>query len=254
MMNSEVLEGKDLGFLQSLYGYLSAFLTPRRRSLFEQVAQSRTQYLSLLVEDVHQEHNASALVRTCDCFGIQQMHILEKGNEGKVSSGMAKGAEKWVDVFQHKATKREPRVLLQAAKKAGYQIAATTPHGQAHTPQDLPLDRPTLVLFGQEGPGLSQELFNEADCHLNLAMYGFTESFNVSVSAALVLQVLVHRLRQEGQDWALSEAAYWQLLTRWALKMITNEQVYLREFLNQHPQYDFDIDTLSRSLKAQCIF
>ena len=146
-------------------------------------------WVTAVTEDLYDPHNISAVLRSCDGFGLQTAHIIEVNNPYRVSPGVAKGAAKWLDIERHQNTSE----ALRALKSRGFAICCTTPHTDDTTPENLPIDRPLALVFGSEGPGISDEARAEADYFVRIPMFGFTESYNISVAAALTLQSVTQR-------------------------------------------------------------
>ena len=198
-----------------LLTYLQSLLAPRRRDLFSQVLEERTRHFTVVTEDIYQMHNTSAVMRSCDVFGIQDLHVIEARFGKRVDKEIAMGAQKWVDIHRHSNTED----CLKQLRAQGYQIVATTPH------YGVPLDvfdvsRKSALLFGTEKKGLSPELMAQADVALTIPMYGFTESLNISVSAAIILNELVGRMRREEAPWALSPQERYDLECAWTVASI----------------------------------
>jgi len=196
--------------------------------LFEEIASKRTRYLTVLLEEIFQEHNASAVLRSCDCFGIQELHVVESKNQYKVQRDIARGAGRWVDLFNYN---EGPAPLLDAVtrlKGQGYKIAALTPDAELSI-FDLPLDQPVALSFGTEWEGISDEIREIADYKVAIPMVGFTESFNVSVSVALTLQALRQRLVESDIDWKLSNEDQTDIKLKWCQRYMRNGDVVRRE-------------------------
>jgi tRNA (guanosine-2'-O-)-methyltransferase len=186
-----------------------------KQAMFDQIASLRTNHLTVLLENIYQEHNASAVVRTCDCFGIRDLHVVESKNKYKVQRDIARGAGKWVKMINYSDGKNPLNTALTNLKSNGYKIAALTPDANAFTLLDLPLDQPIALCFGTEGDGISEQVRNEADYLVEIPMYGFTESFNVSVSVSLTLQMLRYRLDNQNSPWLLNTIQQLELKTLW---------------------------------------
>ena len=184
-----------------LIDYLEDLLTPRRKELFEKVINQRTNHFTVVTEDVYQLHNTSAVIRSCDVFGIQNIHVIEERNLKKIDREIAMGAQKWVSLNRHHSSKE----CIQDLRASGYQIVATTPHGNTRNIQDFDVSKPSAIFFGTERHGLSQEIMEEADEFIKIPMRGFTESLNISVSAAIILQHLTQELRNKNISWELSD-------------------------------------------------
>ncbi len=181
--------------------YLEGFITENRKLKFNKVLENRTKHFSIAVEDVYQLHNTSAVMRSCEVFGIQNLHMIEQKFSKTIDKEIALGAEKWVDIYRHTSTEN----CLESLKKQGYQIVATSPHADAHTLDNFDITKPSAIFFGTEKNGLSQEIMDQADTFIKIPMYGFTESLNISVSAALVINSITNKLRTSALDWKLSE-------------------------------------------------
>ncbi len=201
-----------------------------KQDMYEKIASDRTKYLTVVLENVHKDHNASAVLRSCDCFGIQNLHVIEKNNRYKVQRDIAVGAGKWVDVFNYDQGENPTVDCLKKLKKDGYKIVATTPHENDVTIHQLPIDKPIALVFGTEKRGISKEVVDMADEFVKVPMYGFTESFNISVSAALALNVLRERLEKSVFDWRLKEEEQTLLKIKWCKKILRSGDEMEKEF------------------------
>lgn len=199
-----------------LLAYLEGFITPERKERFLQVLSTRTRYLTVALEDVYQLHNASAVIRSCDVFGIQEAHLVEGRFGNRLDKNIAMGAQRWVDIHRHPNS----RACMQVLRQRGYRIIATTPRDDSTPLQNVTLEGPTALFFGTEKEGLSPEVLDEADGSLYIPMFGFTESLNISVAAAIVLQDLTNRLRQSQAPWQLSESEILEKRLEWTRKTI----------------------------------
>lgn len=194
---------------------LALRITERRYQLMQSVLKKRTRFLTLVLEDVYQPHNAAAVVRSCEAFGIQDLYVIENRNHFKPGkSSVARGADKWVDVhYQHNTT-----ASLQALKQQGYQIAACTLRAPSTPINELKLEKPLAILIGTELKGLTEEAHAEADMHVSLPMHGFTQSLNLSVCSALFLYELTKQLRAKPETlWQLTKTEQEDLLMQWLL-------------------------------------
>jgi tRNA (guanosine-2'-O-)-methyltransferase len=216
------------------YNYLSRYMTDERDQLFKRVIEERTRKITVVIEDVYQPHNASAVLRSCDCFGVQDVHIIENQNTWEVSEGVSLGAYKWLDVHRYNEQENNTLACLKHLKKQGYRIVATTPHQDDFVPETLPLDEKIALVFGAEVRGISDLVREEADAYLRLPMYGFTESFNISVAAALSLYALTERMRKDTKDWKLDETEKDHVLLQWAKRSIRDGEVILQRYLEAH--------------------
>ena len=187
----------DLKLLQ----HLESFLTEKRKQRFEEVLSHRTKHFTVATEDVYHLHNTSAVMRNCEVFGIQEINVVEETNTKKIDREIALGAQKWVDVLRFTTVTD----CIGSLRKRGYQIVATTPHFKELKLKDFDIIPKSCIFFGRETEGLSEEVLDQADTLINIPMVGFTESLNVSVSAAIVLQDITSRLRQTDLNWQLSD-------------------------------------------------
>ncbi len=201
---------------QELYDEYVQRLTPERRRKIEQYARERTRYITVVLEDVYQAHNMSAVLRSCDCFGIQDVHIIEERNEFKVTQEIAKGAAQWLSLKRYQARDgKDTSRNFEELRKKGYLIVATSPHKDDMLIGDLPLDQKVALVFGTEYRGLSDYALAEADAYVKIPMYGFTESFNISVAAAISLYEVTKRLRESSYDWRFSDEEVLDLQLEW---------------------------------------
>jgi len=205
-------------------------ITPNKVEMFDRIAAQRTEHLTIALENIYQEHNASAVLRSCDCFGLQEMHVIEKGFQYSVQRDIALGAGRWVDLYNYNLGENPTDDCLLNLKNRGYQLVATTPHTNAYTIYDIPINQPLAFFFGTERRGLSEEVINRADYHLKIPMYGFTESFNISVSVAIVLQVIRDRLEKSQLKWKLSEEEQISLKIKLCRKILNGGQALENEF------------------------
>lgn len=196
--------------------------------LFDDVASNRTRYLTVLLEEIYQEHNASAVLRSCDCFGIQELHVVESKNQYKVQRDIARGAGRWVDLFNYNEGTTPLMDAVSKLKSQGYKIAALTPDATLSV-FDIPLDQPLALSFGTEWEGISDEIREVADYKVAIPMVGFTESFNVSVSVALTLQALRQRLVASDLDWKLTEEEQTDVKLKWCQRYMRNGDVVRKE-------------------------
>lgn len=203
------------------YAMLAAYITDNKRELFERIAPQRTRHVTVVLEDIYQPHNASAVVRTADLVGVQDIHIVENRNKYTVNPDVTLGSSKWTDMIRYRERNTDNAATCIAALKAkGYQIVATTPRADSVTPENIPIDRPLAFCFGTELTGLSSTMMDAADIALRIPMHGFTESFNISVSAAIVLYTVMQRLRGSDVPWQLSAEELEELKLGWARKTV----------------------------------
>jgi tRNA (guanosine-2'-O-)-methyltransferase len=214
---------------EKLVTYLESYLTEKRKTRFNQVLAQRTKHFTVATEDVYQLHNTSAVMRSCDVFGIQELHVIEEQNVKRIDREIAMGAQKWVDLIRHHSTKD----AIKTIKSQGYQIVATTPHENDCDLADFDITKKSCFFFGRETQGLSDDVMNNANCFLKIPMVGFTESLNISVSAAIILQDVTQKLRSSDIKWQLTETEKLQKRFDWCKKTITSFEKILEHYLIQ---------------------
>jgi len=203
-------------YRRELCSYLAGFLSEHKRGLLPRLVLNRTRHITVVVEDIHKEHNASACLRSCDCFGIQDVHIVENYNEYTGNRDVSLGAEKWLTLNHFNAPDQDnTEHCLKQLRARGYRIVATSPHAPTCELPDYDATRPTALVFGNEKDGISDRSRELADDILRIPMYGFSESFNISVAAAVALNQLVCQMRQQNVAWQLSEKERDELLLAW---------------------------------------
>jgi tRNA (guanosine-2'-O-)-methyltransferase len=217
---------------KELLKFLQKHMTPERVQRFEEVLRFRTRHIAIAAEDIYQERNASALIRTADCFGIQDVHIIENYNQYKVSTQLAGGADKWVDVHLYTGPSDNTMKCIEALRGNGYRIIASTPNKEDKTPDSLDITDKIAVFLGGEKEGISQTIIDNADGFLRIPMVGFTESFNLSVAGSLILYSLTNRLHRSDINWQLTEEEKDELRISWAMKSIHSAGQLVKKFLN----------------------
>jgi len=213
--------------------YLQTFLTTHRIERFKNILNQRTRHFTVAIEDVYQPHNASAVLRSCEVFGIQDVHIIEKNYVFKNSNQVSKNANKWLNIYKYKNHKNNSLACVKTLKKEGYQIVATTPHTDSCLLQDFDITKKAAFFFGVEKEGLSDDILQNADVSLKIPMYGFTESLNISVAAAIVLQHCSNKLHQSNVDWQLSELEKQTLELEWTKKTIKDVDKIVERYIQK---------------------
>lgn len=212
-----------------LLAYLESYLTDNRKARFDTVLNQRTKHFTVATEDVYQLHNTSAVIRSCDVFGIQEVNVVEEVNSKRIDREIAMGAQKWVDINRFHSVND----CIQDLKQKGYQIVATTPHTDDCLLHEFDVTKKSCFFFGRETEGLSQEVIDQADCYLKIPMAGFTESLNISVSAAIVLQHVTTKLKQTDINWRLTEAEKKEKRIDWIKKTIKSYDKIVARFYEE---------------------
>ncbi len=211
-----------------LLEYLEGYLTDNRKARFDAVLTQRTKHFTVATEDVYQLHNTSAVIRSCDVFGIQEVNIVEERNSKRIDREIAMGAQKWVDLNRYHSVKD----CIKGLKQNDYQIVATTPHTDDCILEDFDVTKKSCFFFGRETEGLSQEVLDVADSFLKIPMVGFTESLNISVSAAIILQHVTLKLRASDVEWKLSITEMMDKRFDWCKKTIKSFDEILERYNN----------------------
>ena len=212
---------------------LRPFLYPERIARFQATLKRRTRRLTALLEEVHDHHNLSACMRSCDAFGIQDLHIVPAADSPlEVSKGVGAGAHRWLTVHIH------PDIETAASRlrDAGYLLAATDLGEGAPAPVgELPVDGPVCVCFGNERDGISPTLRQISDLRVQIPMVGFVESLNISVAFAVTMFTARQKMeREEGVGIALSEEERTLLLDQWAFRDVPRAESVLEELARRH--------------------
>ncbi|PHS09418.1 MAG: rRNA methyltransferase [Kordia sp.] len=217
---------------KALFSYLEEFVTPVRRQKFIDILNKRTKHFTVVLEDVYQMHNTSAVIRSCDVFGVQQAHAIEVQHKNTLDKEIAMGAQKWVNLQYHSNTE----TCIGVLKEKGYQIIATTPHNDSCLVEDFDVTKKSALFFGSEKNGVSEDVMKQADGFIKIPMVGFTESLNISVSAAIILQSVTSKLRNSTIDWKLTaeEIEFQRFI--WMQKSIKSIDKILARYYEENPK------------------
>ncbi len=205
---------------EGLLEFLMQYVSDARKNTFERVIANRTRYITVVLENIFQPHNASAVLRTCDLMGVQDVHIIDDKNPYKVNPDVALGSSKWLNLYHYSEPADNTLRTFDSLRRKGYKIVATTPHKDDFDLDRLPLDHKIALVFGTELKGLSPEALQNADMYVKIPMYGFTESFNISVSASIILHHLIEKMRSENLPWRLQPEEKVDILLQWARNSI----------------------------------
>lgn len=232
---SKLLAKLDSAQKQELYTYLDSFLQEPRRERLNGVLDNRTTHFCVAMEDLFYERNSGAIIRTADGYGIQNVHVIEPKDsfKSKVTNIISKGAEKWVTKTQHDDIKNGAKQCIDELRKQGYQIVATSPHTDGHTIHDFDITKKSAFFLGAEKTGISDVVMEEADDYISMPIYGFTESYNVSVANAILLHELINRLRKSDINWQLSKEEREELMLDWTIKSIVSAEMLAEKFITE---------------------
>ena len=223
--------------LDALLEFFAQFVTEHKRDRMAEVLAERTRHITVVVEDILKPHNASAVVRSCDCYGVQDFHVVENRYEYDVNPAVTRGASKWVDLVRYRKQDglNNTEVCFNRLRSEGYTIYATTPHTNSTLLPDVDVTDKVALVFGNELEGVSDYALEHADRALAIPMYGFTESFNLSVSAAICLYDLTRKLRASSQSWQLTEREQKEITLRWYKKIVKHAETMQKDFLSGLP-------------------
>lgn len=210
---------------------LEPYVTANKKQLIKEVLARRTRYLTVVLEDIYKPHNASAVIRTCECLGVQDLHVIENVEEYHVNPYVVRGASQWLTLRHYKEQENNTVDCLQSLKSNGYQIVATSVGEDAISLDDFQLSRKSAFVFGNEHSGVSKEVLEQADVKLKVPMFGFTESYNLSVSAAIILNQSRLQIEKSLINWHLSEPEMEELRLVWYKEIVKNSDIILRNTL-----------------------
>ncbi len=211
-----MIKKEDLDY----YNHIAPMLSDRRKDLFDVILSQRTRHFTVILEDLYQKHNTSAIVRSCDIFGIQDVHIIENKYKSYISNQVGKGSQKWLDFHRYREKQINTQDCIDSIKSQGYQLIATSPHNDSCLLHDFDITKKAAFVFGVEKAGVSDTMMRQADGFLKIPMVGFTESLNVSVAAAITLQSVTQRLRNSTINWQLTEDEIFYKKLEWMEKTI----------------------------------
>ena len=223
----------DIKTQRALYDFMAQFLTEDKKEKFDRIIKERTRHLTIVLEDIYQSHNISAVLRTCDCYGIQDVHVIENQNEYNLCREVELGSSKWLNLNRYNKDPNNTLDTFKRLRKQGYRIVATSPHKNDQVLDELPVDKKIALVFGNELSGLSRLALDNADEFVKIPLYGFTESFNISVSAAIFITKLIDKIRKSGVSWELTEAEKLEVLLNWTRNVLRNPVVVEKEFFKK---------------------
>jgi tRNA (guanosine-2'-O-)-methyltransferase len=226
---------------RKLYNFLAYYLNDNRRKLLEEKIEEKTTHLTIIVEDIYQSQNINALIRTCECLGIHHIHVIETYNDFEVNAEISMGAAKWLKIFKYSSIEE----CVQQLKTQGYDIVATTPSENSKFLEQVEIDNKIALMFGTELNGLTEKALSLADYSIKIPMFGFTESYNISVSVAICLYELTQKLRNSSVNYKMNETEKFETLAKWAEESIKKPELLIQEFLNKKMKEentkDFDV-------------
>lgn len=218
---------------ERLLKFFTQFITEERHKRLDDVIVNRTRHFTVVLEDIYQSQNASAVLRSCDCFGVQDVHIIENKNKYKLNPDVELGSSKWLNMHKYNWNQNNTLECIDTLKGKGYRIIATTPHYKSVSLEELKIDTKFALMFGTEIDGLTDIALQNADEFVKIPMVGFTESLNISVSAAICMHHLNLKLRHSAVNWQLSDEEKLEIKLNWMRAILNRSEVLEREFFKQ---------------------
>ena len=227
-MNSEI------AFLTEKIG---SHINEKRKAVIERVLKNRTRHFTIAVENIFHPHNVNAVLRSCECFGLQDLHIIDNHGKYKIQKRIAKGANKWTDIHYYETGENSTLECIQQLKAKGYKIIGTSPHKNDIDLENFDYTHKAAFFFGAEKEGISKTVMQHADSFVKIPIYGFTESFNVSVAVAIILQHLTLKLRKSDKvNWQLSSQEINERKLEWYIKSTRNGKKLLAYYKQKYLQ------------------
>jgi len=220
---------------EKILRYFQQFLSEHKIDLFEKKVLERTRHFTLVLEDLFHPHNASAILRNADCLGLQDIHLIENNHQFKNEKDISLGSRKWLKLMRYNDFDNSRPTCIDQLKAKGYTIAVLSPHRNDIALNEYPIEQKSAFILGAEKTGLTDYSLQNADVHVKVPMYGFTESYNVSVTAALTLYDVIHRVRKSSIDWQLSKDEQWEVKLAWTLRSIRSTSSLIDHFLKENP-------------------
>lgn len=218
----------------ALQNYLEEFLMPGRVQRLKEIIAQRTNHVTIVLEDIYQAQNTSAVLRTAECLGLNEVHVIEDKHKYHVNKMVVRGANKWMDIKKFDRLNGGTETCLKSLKDRGYKLVATDPSADSTLLTDIDVTKKTAFVFGTEKFGVSPEAMKLCDERVKIPMFGFTESYNVSVSTALCLFHFISKAREKNVLIGLSDEEQIELLHTWTKKSVQRSDLLVEEFYTHH--------------------
>ena len=203
---------------------LDEFVSDHKKELINQVLSQRTRQVTLVFEDIDKPHNISAVIRTAECMGVQDIHFIKNRNEYSVNPTITQGAAKWLTFYHHNQSENNVEACYSQLREKGYKIYATSLTEKSVSIEEIDPSQKTAIVFGTESDGISKEAGEQADGYIHIPMSGFTESFNLSVSAAICLTTL----KKKRQLSPIAKAEQIELKADWYRLIVREADLILK--------------------------
>lgn len=228
-----MLNSRSLDTLQKEIDHLSTLMSDERYETIKHVLSQRTRHMTVCLENIFHPQNASAVIRSAEAFGIQDLYVIENTSYFRPNVDIVKGSDKWVDITRY-SRDTQSQYVIEQLKSKGYKIVAATPHEVDYTPQTLDITSPFALFMGTEKQGISSYLEQNADSFIKIPMHGFVESLNVSVCAAIMMQTLTDRVRSSNISWQLPANEQIEILHRWMQYAVRDSKTILNRYREEH--------------------
>ena len=216
---------------QLLTDHFSQYISDHKKEFIEKVLAERTRYITVVMEDIYQSQNASAVVRTCECMGVQDVHIIENQSRYSVNPRVLKGANKWVDLVRYKDKRvNNTETCFNGLRQKGYRLLVADPSPECISLNEVPVHEKLAIVMGNELKGTSGYALDHADEKVRIPMVGFTESLNISVSAAICINTILTKVRDSEIDWSLSAEERSEIRLAWYRKAVKRSELIEHEF------------------------
>lgn len=225
------MQSMDRTTTAALTAHFERFIMPERIARVREVLENRTRHLCLVLEDIYKSQNSSATLRTCDALGIQDVHIIENHSPFLLDSNVTLGSCQWTTLHRYRESGgNNTQACFAALRAQGYRIVATVPGVGSQSLEEIGLESKCAFVFGNEEKGLSAAAIEGADTCLSLPMYGFTQSYNISVSVGIVLMHMTRNARAAGVDWQLTDEEKDALTLEWYRTMVRGDDIIEKQF------------------------
>jgi len=215
---------------KALYQRFCSVLTPERQQKFEQVWNQRNTCLHLVLENIYQSLNASAIVRTADAMGVQYLHVLEDEHPWEMNRKISKGAMDWMDIQRSK----DPREMMLSLKSKGFELVVTDFSPNAIDIEDYQPKRPVALVMGTELTGISDVARELADVSVVIPMSGFSQSLNVSVATGIAISQLSRKTKHLKTTFPPTDEERLDALNLWSKNAIYWSDQIIRDFLAEN--------------------